>query len=338
MFKKIFIAVVIFFIIYLLLCVIGEKRMEATSTKTISGNPQQVFYQIAEFKNWPKWSPWMRQDSTIKITYGQTTTGVGGSYSWESKESGAGSMTFTEIIKDQKTRADLKFEGFDIVSDVTMELKSNGDKTDVIWTLIGKTETPFMQRGITKIMSYFYNIKNDFDKGLNFLEEVVANGGAGFNINEYIIQEGSYNGGHFLTSTRKKVSLNEVSSFFEYQLPLLAQTAGGNMKGVPTGIYWDLSKDSKVYDLVAAVPVIDKNIKYENFNIMTIEGTKELFTDYYGAYQKTYLAYSSLDSSCKAHGREKPDLVIEEYITDPMVEKDTAKWLTRIHYLLMEKK
>jgi effector-binding domain-containing protein len=26
--------------------------------------------------------------------------------------------------------------------------------------------------------------------------------------------------------------------------------------------------------------------------------------------------------------------VIEEYVTDPMMEKDTAKWLTNIFYLI----
>ena len=36
----------------------------------------------------------------------------------------------------------------------------------------------------------------------------------------------------------------------------------------------------------------------------------------------------------KALGREKPEMVIEEYITDPSTEKDTSKWLTKIYFFV----
>jgi hypothetical protein len=32
------------------------------------------------------------------------------------------------------------------------------------------------------------------------------------------------------------------------------------------------------------------------------------------------------------------DIVIEEYVTDPRIEKDTARWLTNIFYVLKPKK
>jgi hypothetical protein len=39
----------------------------------------------------------------------------------------------------------------------------------------------------------------------------------------------------------------------------------------------------------------------------------------------------------KKHMKEKnmsEIVTVEEYVTDPMVEKDTAKWLTNIYYIL----
>ncbi len=101
MFKKIFIVIATLFVIYFVLCFIGPKKWEASVTKTISGSPNMVYYQIADFKNWAKWSPWMRDDTSIKLTYGAASSGVGGSYTWTSKKSGNGSMVFTSQVMNE---------------------------------------------------------------------------------------------------------------------------------------------------------------------------------------------------------------------------------------------
>ena len=36
----------------------------------------------------------------------------------------------------------------------------------------------------------------------------------------------------------------------------------------------------------------------------------------------------------KANDLEQYGKVIEEYVTDPMSEKDTTKWLTNIYYMI----
>ena len=40
-----------------------------------------------------------------------------------------------------------------------------------------------------------------------------------------------------------------------------------------------------------------------------------------------------MNTKLKQLGKEKPDLLIEEYVTDPATEKDTAKWNTKIYFL-----
>jgi effector-binding domain-containing protein len=42
-------------------------------------------------------------------------------------------------------------------------------------------------------------------------------------------------------------------------------------------------------------------------------------------------AYQTMSSYMKSNNLgDEPELVIEQYITDPMMEKDTAKWQTNI--------
>ena len=41
-----------------------------------------------------------------------------------------------------------------------------------------------------------------------------------------------------------------------------------------------------------------------------------------------------MDAYMKANNLPMQTQVIEEYVTDPMHEKDTTKWLTNIYYVL----
>lgn len=335
MFKKIFIVIATLFAIYFVLCFIGPKKWEASVTKTISGSPSMVYYQISDFKNWAKWSPWMIEDTTMKLTYGNTTSGVGGSYSWTSKNYGDGNMVFTSQILNESVHADLKFVDFDMIKDMMIQLKPNGEFTDVTWSMLSKEEIPFIQRGIQFIMGFFYDIKNDYNKGLNYLEEVVKSGGAGFSINNYVVQESKFNGNHYLIK-RANLNFSQIPSFFETNFAKLYAVAGQNAKQPTSGIIFKWDNATQTADIATAIPLSSKEIAKGEFEIFTINGCKEIYTEHYGSFEKTNLAYVALDSVMK-NKNMLPSLILEEYITDPKAEPDTNKWLTKVHYLMIEK-
>jgi len=54
--------------------------------------------------------------------------------------------------------------------------------------------------------------------------------------------------------------------------------------------------------------------------------------DYHGAYDKVGTAYAAFDDYMAEKGMKSGSLAIEEYVTSPMAEKDTTKWLTKIYY------
>ena len=335
MFKKIFIFIATLFTIYFILCFISPKKWEATVSKTISGSPNMVYYQIADFKNWSKWSPWMRDDTTIKLTYGATTSGVGGSYAWTSKKSGNGNMVFTSQVMNESIHADMKFIDYDMTSDIMIQLKPTGEFTDVTWSMMSKSETPFLQRGIQYIMGFFYDVKNDFNKGLIHLEEVVKNGGAGFAINNYVVQESTFNGHNYLIK-RAHLTFKELPSFFETNIAKLNAAAGQNAKMPASGIIFKWDNATQTADVAAAIPLSSKEVTKGEFEIYSINGCKDIYTEHYGSFEKTNLAYVALDSVMKSK-KMTPSLILEEYITDPNVEPDTNKWLTKVHYLMFEK-
>ena len=51
---------------------------------------------------------------------------------------------------------------------------------------------------------------------------------------------------------------------------------------------------------------------------------------------KKIFIFIALDSVMKSKNII-PSLILEEYITDPKVEPDTNKWLSKVHYLMIEK-
>jgi effector-binding domain-containing protein len=53
---------------------------------------------------------------------------------------------------------------------------------------------------------------------------------------------------------------------------------------------------------------------------------------YYGNYDQSEKAHDAIGDKMKADGLVLRDAVIEEYVTDPTAEPDTAKWLTNIYY------
>jgi effector-binding domain-containing protein len=88
-------------------------------------------------------------------------------------------------------------------------------------------------------------------------------------------------------------------------------------------------------DVAAAIPVAEDS-KFENalIHVMELPASKALSLDYYGDYKKSQDAYLSLDKYIAEKGLKKKLPMIEQYLNDPEVEKDTAKWHTRIIYLV----
>ena len=87
--------------------------------------------------------------------------------------------------------------------------------------------------------------------------------------------------------------------------------------------------------VTAAVPVAQGTVISDTtIQLLNIPGSKAVYVNYYGAYDKTTEAYASIDKYLSANNLKQKAPVIEQYITDPKIEKDTAKWLTKIIFLV----
>ncbi len=333
MLKKIIYVLLFIIVAYFVLCIIGPKKMDVTASKTLQASSVAIFSQIADLRNMRNWSKWILEDTAIKMTYGKTTSGIGGTYSWQSKKSGAGSMTIKDVDPNRMIAYDLSFKDWDAISDVKMELKPNGKTTDVTWTMTDQKEAPFYFRGMMLIMNMNGRLKKDFSKGLDNLDQFLkANPNVSL-MNGFNMDEGRFPATDYLHK-RAVVKMADIQNFFGTHLPEIGKLAAAQAKGAPCGIYWKWDEKNMQTDMAAAMPVSNKDLKSDVYSILNVAETKEFLLHYYGSYDQMQMAHQTLDSIVKMHGYAYPELVIEEYITDPMTQKDTALWYTKIHYLL----
>lgn len=68
----------------------------------------------------------------------------------------------------------------------------------------------------------------------------------------------------------------------------------------------------------------------EKCQVLTLSEANMLVYNYYGPYQGLHLGYSEMKDYMVAHGLEQVGALREFYLTNPVLESDSTKWLTRI--------
>ncbi|OZC73011.1 transcriptional regulator [Rhodococcus sp. 06-418-5] len=127
---------------------------------------------IDDFHQWVTWSPYEGVDPDLKRTYSGPDAGVGASYSWSGKrKAGAGTMTITESVPEERIVLDLAFtKPFKNRNVTAFLLEPVADGTRVTWRMSGKQNKLFALIG--KVFSMDKLVGPDFEKGLRQLAAV----------------------------------------------------------------------------------------------------------------------------------------------------------------------
>jgi effector-binding domain-containing protein len=84
--------------------------------------------------------------------------------------------------------------------------------------------------------------------------------------------------------------------------------------------------------MAAAIPVSMEVEGNDEIEGRLIGGGQALQIDYYGPYDGVGPAHYALEDYSNENGVNLEGFAMEVYVTDPMEEADTSKWLTRIIY------
>ncbi|MBK7967170.1 MAG: hypothetical protein IPK10_19115 [Bacteroidetes bacterium] len=82
----------------------------------------------------------------------------------------------------------------------------------------------------------------------------------------------------------------------------------------------------------ACIPVTQAGKTVGNIQSGKYAGGNMLVVSYYGSYEGSGAGHNAANEYAKANNLEVIGAPWEKYVTDPMTEKDSTKWLTEICY------
>jgi len=318
--------------LFLILGLVSPKKTHVERTATIQAPVQTVQDIVSKFSTQKDWNPWQEYDPNMQTTMEGTDGTVGSKYSWSgNKDVGSGYQTITRI-EPGYVETELVFtEPWEAKALTGMKLSPAEGGTQATWSF--DSESPFPWNALNLFMNMDKMLGPDFEKGLSKLKahaELTANKKyRGYTVQE--INEES----KFYVGNRKTVPIPDITPYLGDQfgkVGIALAKAKLEMDGAPAGLYYTFDEKTGMTDMVAGMPV-KSNAQVPGFTTIEIPAGMRLVVDYYGAYEKAGEAHYAIDDYIKEKGlKSLAPAAIEIYITDPIMEKDTAKWLTRIVY------
>lgn len=325
--KKIGIVLLVVVIIGALVGWMLPRQMHMEVSSTMKSHPANIYNQVNVMKNWEAWSPWQKMDPEMKVTYNDIPSGVGASYSWSGPKSGLGSLTVTEAKANELIATAMDF-GPDGAATSGFAFKPEGENTTVTWSFDTDMGANPFGRLFGLIMEGM--LKSSFEQGLANLKEITEKmpaPAAGFKTEVRDMSPMVY------LAIRDSAAVNSISEHLGKDYGLLMEAIskqGLQPAGAPFAIYYSDSETNWAFD--ACIPVDKAGKNTGGITSVQYPGGKMAVTSFYGPYEQTPAGHRSADEYIKANGLTVTGPPWERYITDPMTEKDTGKWLTEICY------
>ncbi len=332
------------YILFLLLIVIiglavyiavQPSAFNFSRSKLIKAPTPIIFNKINDFKNWPSFSPWIEQEPTATLSYGDKTSGVDGSYSWRGEILGEGTMKTIAVDPNKSISQQIQFiKPFESISDISWDFETSDQGTKVTWAMKGKQD--FMTKMYTAFAgSIEENTAPDFDRGLFKLDSIINTDMRKYNVeNKGVTQHG---GGYYIYNTAS-CKISGLEAKMKQMLPKIGMYAVNNkvnMAGAPFTYYhkWDEENNSVMFS--CCIPTNEKIVSTDS-DVLTgqLKPFKALKTTLNGDYKNLKEAWESAFKTIETEGEltlEENGPMLETYLTDPSLTPNPADWVTDIY-------
>jgi effector-binding domain-containing protein len=313
----------IIFIIAIAIAAAGfllPQKVNVKRTLVMRASQGSIFEQINTLKNWTKWSPWLKMDTAIQLTFSGPETGIGASYSWLStnKNVGRGSLTIIGSVPNDSLL---------ILIDYGTSGKSNGkfilakDKqsTEVTWCL----ESDLGMNPISRWFGLFLDhmAGPDLEKGLSNIDKLLAENRM---VNEFEIIDYEVPA-QIVLSIRDTASLKTLSpklTSMYNRLSVFLKSRNLSPTGAPMTIFHSFINDK--FDIETCFPVESCLAVPDQFTCTEKENQKAVMIQYVGNYKCINQAYSALQTYIANKNLQVIGPPREIYVTDPSVQADSS--------------
>jgi len=330
--KIVGIVILILVVVIIVLGLIAPKDYLVERSAVIDSPKELVFDHVKYWRNWQAWSPWAERDPVMTSTVEGIDGTEGSSYIWtgDPKGAGTGEMVNTGIKDLEEIAYHLRFiEPCESESDGYVRISEEEGKTKAVWGFHGKNPIPWNIMTLFKSMDKM--VGKDFDRGLELLKGICEDQAEA--VSMYEIQPVDFKAKNY-AAVRAEVKFSEMHKFFAESYGMIQEEMNQKRKkmtGAPAGLYYSWDEQNMISDMEAGIP-IKGDIETEQIKMTKIEAGSAYYLDYYGPYSGSYNAHVALGYYLKKNNLELKMPIIEEYLTDPMTEPDSTKWLTKIIY------
>ncbi len=294
----------------------------------IKSNPDLIYNLTSDFQQWNLWVPWTKEvDSSAVFEMTGPAAQLGTSWKWNGKILGNGEMVLTELIPDQLIGYDLAFNQGKYRSKGKIMLENMGDSAKIVWLDEGDLGYNPMNRYMGLFMDRMMG--PDFEKGLAKLKKIAEERNSWPKIEEVVIPAQTVimvldSAGPSEYATVMGKAYGDLYGFL--------RTGKLTQAGAPFATYvrWDSVTMFSVMNICLPVEKADKG--KGRILISSFPEHKAVKAIYFGPYSKMEPAYRAVAQYIKESGLVEAGGPSEIYITDPMMEKDTAKWETHIAF------
>jgi effector-binding domain-containing protein len=329
--KKIILFLIALVATYILVSLFLPSKIKIERSGIINSSNEIVFEQINTLKNWKHWSYWDNIDKNMQSIYSGPESGVGAKHCWESTNDsvGKGCLTISEIKKNELVVTTLEFEG--------MGSSVGG------WSIKDTTNGVFITTYMEMDMGLFGRLfpglfmdkwlGADFEKSISNLKQHCEKLTTALPKTEPIKIELVTTNLQLLATTKTNSNLQTISNDIASSYSKIGAFMKKNkvvQMAPPLAFYHSFSE--KGIELECAIPINALIKSSSEVNVIEFKPCNAIVAHYYGPYEKSGIAHEAIDKWIKSKKLKITGSPWEVYVTDPMVEKDTMKWLTDVYY------
>jgi len=140
-----------------------------TRSVVLTAPVEALFRHVNDFHLWQHWSPFVKLDPNMKVSFEGAAQGVGAVYHWSgNNKAGAGRMAITDSAENRRVAIELSFSKpmkAQNTAEFSFEPVSGG--TRVTWAMTGNNN--FVGKAFALIMDTDKMVGGSFEEGLNNL-------------------------------------------------------------------------------------------------------------------------------------------------------------------------
>ncbi|MFM7024186.1 MAG: SRPBCC family protein [Flavobacteriales bacterium] len=322
---------------FVVLGLIGPKTVWMERSIAIKAPKEMVQTEVASWKSFSNWNPFDDEDSTSKNTIEGVDGTVGSKFSWTGEQTGSGTQTIS-AINDSMVSVKIVFTApMENEADVFYKFATKGDSTILTWVYADTLD--FMSSAMMNFFDMEAMLGPTYEKGLKAVKAIIeTKASTPKTYGGYMIEETSYPATRFIAVV-DSINMDSVASFHQKTFPWIGkelEKAKIKPSGNPVGVYfsWDMANHTTklaaalAIDSAANISKIKKAVEWK------ADASKALKIVFHGDYSNMMAAHQGMTQYMEEKKIPMDATVIEEYLTNPMTEKDTTKWVTNIYYLV----